>query len=161
MAVVRLHDAWARFCRELIILSALGRTVTLSGVPLAPSSPALANRNSVIAALLATYKKKKYEPRWSDAVECLDAAARLKIANLPTVSAGLSASNSPADEIRQVRNFYAHRRMESAIRALATKAFSHPTRPVASDLASFTTGGDRIIESWVRRLIVVGTVSAQ
>src|SRR5260370_15756449 len=59
MVVIRLHDAWARFCRELIILSAFGHTHTLSGVPLAPCSAAITSRNLVVPTLFSTYKKKK------------------------------------------------------------------------------------------------------
>lgn len=161
MAVVRLHDAWARFCRRLVILSALGRTSTLGGVPLSPCSATVTRHSLVVPTLLATYKKRRHEPRWADATECIDAAQRLNIKNFSTVSAALAATNSPADKIRRVRNFYAHRGEDTADDALSTSIFSFPTRPEVFDLAAYTSGGARIIESWVSDLILVATAAAQ
>jgi hypothetical protein len=163
MAVIRLHDAWARFCRELIILSAFGHTVTLSGVQLNPSSAAIRSRSLVIPVLLSTYHRKGrvFEPKWADAGECVDAARRLSIMNLSTVAAALGAVNSPANDIRCVRNFYAHRRKGAAMNAGATNLFSNPLRPVVFELAGYTHGGDRVIESWITGLIDVGTAAVQ
>lgn len=161
MAIVRLHDAWTRFCRELIILSASGRTITLGGVQLKPSNPAIKSRGSVVPVLLSMYKKRRFEPKWGDAVECVDAASRLAITNLSTVSAALGAINSPADEIRRVRNFYAHRRKNTATNAAIVSLFSNPRRPVVFELAGYTTGGIRLIESWIAGLIIVATAASQ
>ena len=161
MTVVCLHDAWARFCRKLVILSALGRTTTLGGVPLSACSAAVTRHSLVVPALLATYKKRRHEPRWADATECIDAAQRLNIKNFSTVSAALAATNSPADKIRRVRNFYAHRGEATAYDALSTSVFSTPTRPEIFDLAAYTAGGARIFESWVSNLILVAIAAAQ
>jgi hypothetical protein len=161
MAVIRLHDAWARFCRELIILSAYGRTITLGGLQLKPCSASIQRRSSVVPLLLSKYKKRTYEPKWGDAADCVDAASRLSIMNLSTVSAALGAVNSPADEIRRVRNFYAHRRKGAAMKAASTNLFLNPLRPVVFELVGYTSGGNRLIESWVAGLIVVATAAAQ
>lgn len=161
MAVIRLHDSWTRFCRELIITSALGNTLTLGGTLLTKSSPSVTDRNSVITSLLAAYpRRRRFEPRWGDAIECLDAARRLGIRNLATVSAGLGATNSPAEEIRHIRNFYAHRKMGAAQRAIATNLFVGDY-PRVTDLLAYTAGGIRIIDSWVQRLMLVATASIQ
>lgn len=163
MVVIRLHDAWARFCRELIILSAFGRTRTLSGVPLAPCSAAITSRSLVVPTLFSTYKKKKirFEPRWADATECINAGQRLLIRNLSTVAGALGAINSPAEDIRRVRNFYAHREKETARDAIATNAFSTRSHPEIFDLAAYTSGNVRVIESWVTNLVLVATSAAQ
>jgi hypothetical protein len=81
--------------------------------------------------------------------------------NLSTVSAALGAINSPADEIRRVRNFYAHRKQGAAMKAASTNLFSNPVSPVVFELAGYTSGGNRVIESWVAGLIVVATAAAQ
>lgn len=163
MAVIRLHDAWARFCRELVILSAVGHTITLGGVQLSPSNAAIRSHSSVIPILLSTYRRRGrvFEPKWADAGECVGAARRLSIMNLSTVAAALGAVNSPANDIRRVRNFYAHRRKDAAMNAAATNLFSNPLRPIVFELASYTQGGDRVIESWVTRLIDVAMAAAQ
>jgi hypothetical protein len=162
MAVIRLHDAWARFCRELIILSAFGRTVTLSGVPLTPCHRSIKRCHLVIPFLLAGPPRLQFEPRWADATKCIQAATRLGINNLPTVSAALAAANSPAEQVRRVRNFYAHRKLGTVQEAIATNLFTSRMKPHAVfDLAAYTAGNVRIIESWVTNLVLVATAASQ
>ena len=160
MVVIRLHDAWARFCRELIILSAVGRTHTLGGAPLLPCNSSMTRHNMVIPELLKTYSRP-LEPRWADATKCIQAGRNLGIRNLSTVSAALSAANSPAEKIRRVRNFYAHRKRGTALEAATVGVFSKPTYPIIFELANYTTGNTRIIESWVASLILVATAAVQ
>jgi hypothetical protein len=160
-AVLRLHDSWARFCREVIVISAVGRTTTLGGLQLTPCNPAIKKRASVIPILLSTYKKKKYEPKWFDATECIDAGSRLSIVNLSTVSAALGATNSPAEEIKHVRNFYAHRKKGTCMNAAGTNLFLRPTRPIPPDLTRYTSGGNMVIEAWVTDLLTVATAAVQ
>ena len=162
MTVVRLHDAWARFCRELVILSAFGRTVTLSGLPVHPCNASITRCNSVIPYLLATPGPRyRWEPRWADATECIKAATRLSVANLATVSSALAASHSPAEEIRRVRNFYVHRMKRTVQDAVSTGLFPQPMRPDVFELAAYTTGSVRVIESWVSNFVLVATAAAQ
>jgi hypothetical protein len=162
MAVIRLHDSWARFCRELIVLSAFGRTVTLAGVPLAPCHGSVKRCHLVMPYLFRTPGPRyRFEPRWADATSCIQAATRLGIINLPTVSAALAATNSPAEHIRRVRNFYAHRSRRGIQDAMATGVFSSPVRADVFELAAYTTGSVRVIESWVSNLVLVATAAAQ
>jgi len=162
MAIVRLHDAWARFCRELIVTSAFGRTQTLSGLSLGPSNPSIRRKGGVIPLLISTYSGRvQYEPKWGQATASIDAAQRLAVQNLPTVSAALGASNSPAEEIRWVRNYYAHRKRGSAIKATTSVPFTHPLHPNVFELARFTSGGITIIESWVSNLLTVAVSACQ
>jgi hypothetical protein len=162
MAVVRLHDAWARFCRELVVLSAFGRTITLSGIPLPPCHQSIKRCHLVIPRLLATPGRDyRFEPRWADATQCILAAQRLAIANFPTLSAALGATNSPADDIRRARNFYAHRKKGTAQESAATNLFSNRVRLEVVDLAAYTTGNVRVIESWVITLNIVAIAAAQ
>jgi hypothetical protein len=119
MAVVRLHDSWTRFCRELIVLSAYGNTVTFSGNQISKSNPLITDLASVIPLLMSSlYRKPQWsEPRWGTARDCIDAATRLGIQNLSTVAAAIGAANSPGNELRIIRNFYAHRKKETSIKA--------------------------------------------
>lgn len=160
MAVVRLHDSWARFCRELIVISAHGNTYTLSGFYI-PLSTVMRKRSDVMPYLLSTYKKRQYEPKWSEAVECLDAATRLKIVNHRTVAAALSSSDSPADEIRHVRNFYAHRKHGAAQRACSTGLFSIPFQPSVFELAAFRQAGKTVVDCWFDSLVIIAESASQ
>lgn len=162
MAVVRLHDAWARFCRELIIRSARGRTVTLTGTRLHPSHSAIVKRSSVIPLLISMYpRRRRFEPRWADATECIEAGTRLAIGNLSTVAGALGAVNSPANDIRRVRNYYAHRSQRTAHDALSTRFFSSGAHPEVFDLANYTSGSTTVLESWTAGLILIATAAAQ
>lgn len=158
MAVIRIYDAWARYCRELVILSASGNSLTLGGTIV----PAVVRRRSdVLPTLFGTYRKRRqYEPQWASATECIDAASRLKIRNFVTLAAAMGATNSPADEIRNVRNYYAHRRRGAAQRAMACNGFMG-TRPVVFDLAAYRNAGETILDSWIKGLVLVATSASQ
>lgn len=122
MCVLRLHDAWARFCRELVIMSAGDRPITLTGA-FVPRAPHVRNRADVIPQLLKGYPtksgKSKWGPRWADPAECIEAARLLGISNFSNVSGSIGAATigtapSPIEYLRRVRNFFAHRTEETA-----------------------------------------------
>lgn len=160
MTVIRLHDAWARFCRELVIMSACGRVNTLGGTRLSPA-PGITSRRVVIPSLIATYRKRRFEPHWADATECIDAAQRLRVTNLPTIAGALGAIGSPADELRKVRNHYAHRSESSAADATSTGHFVHVCHPFVFELGAYVTGGVRRIEAWSLGLQSVAKAAIQ
>jgi len=160
MTVIRLHDAWARFCRETVIRSACGNTVTLSGTPLGPA-PGITARSLVIPTLIAKYPKRRVEPRWADAMQCMDAAQRLRVSNFSTIAAALGAAGSPAESLRIVRNFYAHRGHDTALAATGVGVFLRHNHPFVVDLTSYTTGGARVIEFWVTTLLNIARAAVQ
>lgn len=162
MSIIRLYDSWARFCREAVIISAYGKTTTLSGTNLKSSSlPAITSRSQVIPVLIATYKKRLHEPDWERVDQFVDAGQRLALQNLSTLAAAFGATNSPADEIRHVRNFYAHRRQGSCANALATNHFPLLHRPIVFRLNEYRTGGSTVLESWIQRLLAVAVAAVQ
>ena len=161
MIIIRLHDSWARLCRELVILSAYGHTSTLGGLYIGPGSSNIKSRALVVPVLLSTYKKQQYEPKWEKATDCTDAAKRLNVANLSTIAAALGAINSPADDIRNIRNFYAHRKQGSASRALATGYFPGSSKPLVRQLTSFTLGGNTVLETWINGLVDTAVAAMQ
>jgi hypothetical protein len=81
LTVIRLHDSWARFCRELIVLSAYGKTNTLGGIRLHTSLPAIKSRGDVVPVLMTFYPRRRNEPFWYKSNECIDAGQRLIIQN--------------------------------------------------------------------------------
>lgn len=159
MAIVRLHDAWARFCREVVILSACGNAVTLGG-SIIPAAPGISLRSEVIPRLLSTYRKRRYEPHWAESQQCIEAAKRLKIGNLSTFSAAIGATNSPIEAITHVRNFYAHRKHGSSRRALNTGVF-RGAGPDVFALAAYGRAGETYVEAWSADLILVATAAIQ
>lgn len=155
MSVIRLCDSWARFCRDMIVISAYGRTTTLDGTILGANLHAnLTNKNQVIPHLLSLYKKRTYEPNWHRASECINAGELLRIQNLANVSAALGANNSPAEEIRHVRNFYAHRNKDTWAKAQSTGCFTN-VNPTVFDLNQYIEGSITVIDSWKQRLLAI------
>lgn len=161
MSVVRLHDAWARFSRQLIIMSAACEPYTYSGIKLG-RAPGIRNTTDVIPKLLSTYQKAKYEPKWYDAVGCIDAANRLKIQNLHTISSSFGSVSSPSEELRRVRNYFVHRGKNTA--ALVRK---HPSLAHISCLKLESIVGDRVypgisrMEYWVNGLRLIAMAAIQ
>jgi hypothetical protein len=151
MTLVRLHDSWARNCRDLVIRSACGNTTTLGGTALARSSLVTGGRGGVIPALLATYRRRTHEPKWFDVTECVDGAQRLIVGNLATIAAGLGANTSPAETLRAIRNFYAHRSYRTAREAFKTGLFSSMTIDVF-ELANPARAGLCHVDDWIIRL---------
>lgn len=159
MAVIRMHDAWARFCRELVINSALGNTRTTGGMLLVRSRPDILDRGSVIPVLLSSLRSR-WEPKWAHAAASINAGRALNIQNIANVAAALGASNSPAEPVRKIRNFYAHRGKDTSNYALSTGLFTGP-QPRVFELNNFTTGGVTVIETWVREFDAVAVAAMQ
>ncbi len=161
MVVIRLHDAWTRFCREVVVLSALGNITTIGGTTLTPV-PGITDRSSFFPVLRKKYPYRlSFEPKWGTAIQCIDAAARLSLGNRSTIAAAIGAVNSPAESIRKVRNYYAHRRRQTAQQAGSTGLFHRPLHPTVYDLTAYRSGGSMVIESWVADLLLIATQTIQ
>ncbi|MGA2749401.1 MAG: hypothetical protein ABSG59_11550 [Verrucomicrobiota bacterium] len=160
MATIRLHDSWARFCREVVVSSAADEPFTGKGMRL-PKAPGIRCRGDVIPLIIKSMHLR-FEPRWATASQTVQAAAILRIVNLPTVSAALGAANSPAEELRHVRNFFAHRAENTASEIKRQHFFFAGMRMEVIDLlAAAVHGGVSRFESWVLGLRVVGVASIQ
>jgi hypothetical protein len=159
MALIRLHDAWARFCREVIVVSAYGKVVTLGGMRLDTSLPSIKSRSDVIPVLVALNSGRF--PKWFAAGDCIRAANQLKIENLNTVINAIGASNSPADLLREVRNFYVHRGKGTAALACVAHPFTGRRKPDIRQLNDFVAGGKTVLESWSMLLVAIATAAVQ
>lgn len=110
-SVIRLFDAWSRFCRELVICSAYARPITLNGSAV-PRAPLVGRRADVLPLLRASFPDGKppwWEPSWGISTRAIDSAQRLRVANFSAVSAALGAVGHASDDLRRFRNFVAHR----------------------------------------------------
>jgi hypothetical protein len=119
-AVIRLLDAWNRFSRQLVLVSARGNVITDNGVKIRRSSvlaPGQLALDGLRAALPPNVRQRPvWEPRWFVPRRAIAAAATLAIENLTSVSAGLGLSatipglsvGNPED-LRICRNYFAHR----------------------------------------------------
>jgi len=160
MCVIRLHDAWVRFCRELVVTSAYAKPLTAQGRRV-PRVPGVKRRDQVIPELPATYP-------WHMSARCLDAARRLKVSNYSAISSGIGVSfpdmsPSPNDQVRLVRNFFAHRHQESAGKALEiARSLNIPgvTHPRSLVIATVPPGIS-VFRLWANRLLWMAYLSIQ
>lgn len=161
MSVVRLHDAWDRFCRELVVVSAAETPITASGVKLA-RAPNIRARTDVIPVLLRTYRNRRYEPRWASPQECIDAASRLSVSNRSIIAGAIGVSNSPIDEIRVIRNFFVHKSLTTANEVRAIAAFGPITRLDVISLVAVAIGpGHTRMHRWISLLQSIAALAIQ
>jgi hypothetical protein len=119
--LVSLWDAWARFLRYLVLRSASGPTVGLSGAKYTPSS--VRSESAVIADLLANKKGNNFgitgsEPKWFNPLNLANVVSFLGLENgntivgavgAATVDLGIVQIPSPVEEVRICRNYVAHK----------------------------------------------------
>jgi hypothetical protein len=162
MAVVRLHDSWARFTRELIVLSAGAKPFTASGIRLS-LAPGVKRIEDVIPQLLRSYRQpRNYEPTWAQPSKAIDAARRLAIQNLTTVTAAIGATNLPAEEIRPLRNFLVHRGKNSATMVKHHPTYSGLQRLCIEDTAgAYVPSGATRFEAWILNFKSVALAAIQ
>lgn len=163
MCVVRLHDGWTRFCRELVISSASEEPVSVSGVRL-PRAAGVTSRQDVLPLLTSLYRRQQWwEPNWGIPADCIDAAARLGIANISRVRNALGAIPSPVEPLRHSRNFAAHRKLDTRrkfVHAVALAGFA-PTASIDT-LVSQTVGpGLTLYELWIAELRAIAQAAVE
>lgn len=162
MCIIRIHDSWTRFCRDLVTFSALGG-VTKSGTPLTQVSGIHTYRD-VLTKYKSTFpagQQPKFEPKWGTAHEAIKVAQRIGITNLRVISAALGSANSPANDLRVVRNFYAHRIHNTADKIKQLSWFSPRMRLVPQDVpGGITTGGISFFEQWVADLQLIADIAS-
>ena len=162
MAVIRLSDAWSRFCREVVVMSAGCKPYTLNGNRLHLVKN-VSRRSDVIPHLLSYYGgPNPREPDWGVTWRCIDAAQLLKVDNIRTVSAALGAVGSPVEEIRNVRNFFAHRWKDTADRIRRQGFYRSAMRINVEDIVgSSVPPGVTRMEHWILQLRLVAEASIQ
>lgn len=163
MCVIRLLDAWARFCRELILISASERPLTATGTRL-PLAPGIRGRKDALKILRTVYYKFPWEPRWIDAQASLRAASLLKVANYSTISAGIAVTPSPLEDLRRLRNFLAHRNEGTAteVHNTAVNLGVAPTSNVIAILQSVTSDPtSNVLQTWIEQLEAMSQIAAR
>lgn len=134
--------------------------MTLGGTWL-NAAPLVTTERSVIPTLLATFKNRKTEPKWFDATDCIDSAQRLKVENLTPIAGALGATTSPAESLRHVRNFYAHRGEYTAREATKHATFVKPQMPDVFELDRPRHPGLSHLDEWIMGLTDTLRAAAQ
>ena len=156
-----LHDAWARFCRSLVLESAFASPTTLSG-RLVP--PVVSSEQLALSAVRKAFKHggPAWEPQWASPADAVRAAVALSVSNRGQVSAGLGASPNPADDLRLVRNFIAHRNRRTAfeLHSLGLRLRAPVGDAVNSLLGMPSPPYSSLFEQWSYELTTIGAVAA-
>jgi len=164
-ATICLQDQWSAFCRDLIFKSWRGKVWTAGGTYLTPNAAATSH-TAVLIALRATYtgKQKKaayWQPKWFDPIQTIESAKRLALPNLPSIAAGVGLTPSPLDELRAVRNYFAHRGPEGTSRLAPFVGGPVTDLAVHSLVTQSTLGGGYRFERWVAQLDTMARTAVQ
>jgi hypothetical protein len=153
--VVYLFDAWARCCRALVIGSAYASPIGASG---AVVTPVAASESAALVTIRKGFGRGGiWEPQWGSPGDAVQAAVLLTISNLGQVSAALGATPNPAEDIRVVRNFIAHRnpRTGSELRALGARLKAPVSQRADGLLTMQSPPSQTLFDRWVSELKIV------
>jgi hypothetical protein len=168
--LVSLWDAWTRFLRSLVVLSASGTTVGLAGTVYFPAVARA--ENQVIADLNANRRGHKFriigtEPKWNDSDSLDDIMSFLGLPNATVITGAVGSSfvtlgttvvDNPLEEIRICRNFVAHK---SGATLGDVKAYARsPYIDLSTHLRQRRSGVETFSE-WKDCLLVLAESAAQ
>lgn len=163
---VYLNDSWQRFCRRLVLSSAVLEPVSLSGKIVRPV-PGLRSQRETLAALrrvLAPKRPAFWEPRWHDAIEAGRAVRVLGVSNASQIIAALGSTPSPAADLNTVRNFIAHRNRDTAgklssvlLKYRVATVTGSSSRAVVDMLLVQPMSGDPCFVGWCNQLEGIAT----
>ncbi len=147
--VYQLQNCWESFVRELILCSATGQYRNQSGLVHSSLSRKISSKEQAAIVLISLYPNRSIEPSWYLSDQAINAATKLQLSNLADITAVLGSTPWPLDDLRYVRNFFAHRSKRSAqeVRALPWFNSKQPIT-VENTCFDFDTTGIRRIEAW-------------
>lgn len=169
--LIYLHDAWARFCRNVLCASARGGACTLSGRRLS-RSPLLKPGEHPLVGLKREWKKNKMGrmskqgPPVHIPEIAIQAAGLLSIGNYTEFQAGIGAVSPAPSELKACRDFLAHRHRDT----VQTEAIADLRRrlgipagwtTVGALAATFVPGGITLFEDWCIELCVLARAAIE
>ncbi|CAI8916737.1 hypothetical protein [Pseudomonas sp. IT-P218] len=157
--LMQLQIEWEHFIRRLILDSATGQHQGSSGRVFSTLPNPPKTREQALYTLLSTFKGNNggREPEWSHSNKAIDAATRLQLSNLPTISGYLGVTPWPLDEMRFLRNYIAHQSKSSAI-TLRSKSMTSLSGKisVAKIAFDYVSSGTQRYKSWPAFMKIVG-----
>ncbi|MEU1718443.1 hypothetical protein [Nocardiopsis dassonvillei] len=172
--IVSLWDAWNRYIRSLFLASCSGEVVGLSGTRYKPQKPL--SEATALSILKKESKKKGSsfrtidgEPSWYKVQSLADIGNALGITNNNVILASISSSSveiesgqsipNPLEEIRNIRNFIAHKNSNTLSRA--QKYMTPGTIEVSIHCHQKTFGGIARFSSWVDTMDSIAEAAAE
>lgn len=168
--LVSIWDSWTRFLRELVVASASSSVIGLSGVTYPIAIPR--NESEILLYLQANNLDNRFgfvngEPNWNNEKKLATIADYLGIVNGNQIVGAISATSislypvtvdNPLAEIRQCRNFVAHKTDPNLIEV------SKYAKPPFVDLSTHMRGSQRGVETfseWKECLVTLAEAAAQ
>lgn len=149
--LIQLQIEWEHFIRRLILDSATGRHEGSSGRVFSTLPNPPKTREQALYALLSTFRGNNggREPEWSHSSKAIDAASRLQLSNLATITGYLGVTPWPLDEMRFLRNYIAHQSKNSAV-TLRRQSMTSPSGKisVAQIAFDYIPSGVQRYKSW-------------
>lgn len=151
LAFIAQNDSWSKFCRRLLIASALGLPGFTGSHPRAPG---ISDESAVLSALGIAVPWKDDRP-WHVTDVLLSAARRLQVTNLATLNGSIGSTPNPSESVRRVRNFFAHANPDTY-----NKAYQHcqNKRPVEFCYTNYADG-ELICLNWFQELDVIARLA--
>lgn len=149
---IELNDRWSLFSRRLLIASALGGEGydgSINGVP------GCEDESDVLHTLGVRVAWKNDRP-WHVPSEFLGAARTLKVKNLATLNGSIGATPNSAEQVRVVRNLFAHRNPDTYMRA---RGHCRSARPEVF-LLTEKEAGQFILVNWIAQLLAIARSAA-
>lgn len=145
-SVVNLYERWSGYCRDLILYSASGRGISLSGQRISKAKG------------FVSYKKSERDIKrtfrgyfsWANSGCAIFAAKFLKISNYNNISLAIGSNINPSGDIRIIRNFFAHSNGDCAVK-LKKHSKIYVNGPLSVDNLLFTVDalGVPVYEQWI------------
>jgi hypothetical protein len=158
--VIHMHSAWTRFCRELIYLSAYASPLSSSGNIIPPVTGVISEAD--VDDKLKTAQLKPKDIKWGDPPQCIRAVNAIGTSNKSNISAAIGVSPSPVDNLRRVRNYFAHRNRDTLLKVSPVLSFYGITSPdpIAIIVEIIPPGISRL-EDWITDLRIIAESSIQ
>ena len=146
-AVVQIQIEWEQFVRTFVLDCATGRFEDQTGPITSGLLPNPANREKASNGLISLYKKRKVEPDWYRPDHAIQAAGKLGLSNLNTISSVLGTTPWLLDDLRHIRNFIVHQSKQAALemRRTGTIATSDRIAPAQNALSYRSDGVKRYL----------------
>lgn len=163
--VLQVQTEWAEFVRAFLISCVTGTsgangnpvTVGLVAARRVPEMMRLATEIQSQGRKKSIPRNRRDEPSWHDIRMLLALATRIRLSNEANISAALSTGSTVFGTLTSVRNFYAHRNLDSKntalsrLRGLPVPSYPHPTLLLLSTPAGSSSP---LVVDWIEDLHV-------
>lgn len=176
MCIIKLYSLWEWFSKELIIISASYQPISKTGL-IIKRLPQIKNRYDVLNELetqakqnfLKMHPTKKFkwrEPKWYNPRETIKAATNLNIDNLSIIVSALSLTPAPHEDIRIIRNYFAHynedtaKKIQTVLRRLHL-ANTFTAYDIINARSTASVSAVCIFENWINTLKIMADNAIQ